>query len=88
MEKQKKMALTEEEKSINIVDLFIYLIAHWKWFVLSILLCCEKGEQLQTESLIFYDYTINQHKLSNCIPKIGALLFCWNFLYGTKNYQG
>ena len=38
MEKQKKMALTEEEKSINIVDLFIYLIAHWKWFVLSILL--------------------------------------------------
>ena len=32
------MALTEEEKSINIVDLFIYLIAHWKWFVLSILL--------------------------------------------------
>ena len=93
MEKQKKMALTEEEKSINIVDLFIYLIAHWKWFVLSILLCCEKGEQLQTESLIFYDYTINRHKLSNCIPTnciptIGALLFCWNFLYGTKKLSG
>ena len=38
MEKHKKLAVTEEEKSINIVDLFIYLLVHWKWFVLSILL--------------------------------------------------
>lgn len=30
MEKQRKLALTEEEKSVNIVDVFMYLIAHWK----------------------------------------------------------
>ena len=38
MEKQRKLALTEEEKSVNIVDVFMYLIAHWKWYFLSILL--------------------------------------------------
>lgn len=38
MEKHKKLAVTEEEKSINIVDLFIYLVVHWKWYFLSILL--------------------------------------------------
>lgn len=29
MEKHKKLAVTEEEKSINIVDLFVYLVVHW-----------------------------------------------------------
>ena len=38
MEKHKKLAVTEEEKSINIVDLFVYLVVHWKWYLLSILL--------------------------------------------------
>lgn len=38
MEKHKKLAVTEEEKSINIVDLFVYLVVHWKWYLLSI--CC------------------------------------------------
>ena len=38
MEKQRKLALAEEEKSVNIVDVFMYLIAHWKWYLLSILL--------------------------------------------------
>lgn len=28
MEKHKKLAVTEEEKSINIVDLFVYLVVH------------------------------------------------------------
>lgn len=37
MEKHKKLAVTEEEKSINIVDLFVYLVVHWKWYLLSIL---------------------------------------------------
>lgn len=33
MEKHKKLAVTEEEKSINIVDLFVYLVVHWKWYL-------------------------------------------------------
>lgn len=38
MEKQRKLALTEEEKSVNIVDVFMYLIAHWNG--IFFLFCC------------------------------------------------
>ena len=38
MGKQEKNFLTEEEKSINLVDVFMYLLFYWKWYVLSILI--------------------------------------------------
>ena len=28
----------KNEQSINLVDLFVYLLSKWKWFVLSVLL--------------------------------------------------
>ena len=42
MEKHKKLAVTEEEKSINIVDLFVYLVssvhfAVWRMFLVYLL---------------------------------------------------
>ena len=28
------------ENSVNLVDLFFYLLSYWYWFVLCILICC------------------------------------------------
>lgn len=39
MEKQVKKILAEEDKSINLVDILMYLLSYWKWYVLSILIC-------------------------------------------------
>ena len=38
MEKKRKLALTEEEKSVNIVDVFMFVIADWKWYFVCIVL--------------------------------------------------
>ena len=38
MGRQETKLLTEEEKSINLVDIFMYLLSYWKWYVLSILI--------------------------------------------------
>ena len=31
---------TNNNSHINLVDLFLYLLSHWYWFLLCVLLCC------------------------------------------------
>ena len=38
MGKQETKFLTEEEKTVNLVDIFMYLLSYWKWYVFSVLL--------------------------------------------------
>lgn len=38
MGKQETKFLTEEEKNVNLVDIFMYLLSYWKWYVFSVLL--------------------------------------------------
>ena len=31
--------MNKNEQGINVVDLFVYMLSKWKWFLLSIVIC-------------------------------------------------
>lgn len=61
MMKENSQSGRKKETEINIVDLFFYLLYHWKWYVLSLLVCVglayvrySKTEKVYSSSLKVY----------------------------------